>query len=71
MFYLRFSPQPAEENHANPQTCFFHVLFKGGALAFYMLSALFVDSFVTIFVITVVVLFLPGSFFVWLRKSVV
>ncbi|XP_062144238.1 Golgi apparatus membrane protein-like protein ECHIDNA [Alnus glutinosa] len=46
--------QPAGENYANPKTCFFHVLFKAAALAFYILSTLFVDSFVIIFVVTVI-----------------
>ncbi|KAK9984369.1 hypothetical protein SO802_033894 [Lithocarpus litseifolius] len=42
------------ENYANPKTCFFHVLFKAAALAFYILSTLFFDSFVIIFVVTVI-----------------
>ncbi|GLT53378.1 hypothetical protein SLA2020_266520 [Shorea laevis] len=46
--------QPAGENYANPMTCFFHVLFKAAGLAFYILSTLFVDSFVIIFVVTVI-----------------
>ncbi|KAI3927571.1 hypothetical protein MKW92_014602 [Papaver armeniacum] len=36
-----------------PKTCFFHVIFKAGALAFYILSALFFNSFGIIFVVTV------------------
>ncbi|KAG4396605.1 hypothetical protein GLYMA_19G227600v4 [Glycine max] len=44
---------PVGENYANPNTCFFHVLFKAAALAFYILSALFIDNFVIIFVMTV------------------
>ncbi|EOY11710.1 Uncharacterized protein TCM_026796 isoform 2, partial [Theobroma cacao] len=40
--------QPPGENYANPKTCFFHVLFKAGALAFYILSALFFDNFVSL-----------------------
>ncbi|KDP28298.1 hypothetical protein JCGZ_14069 [Jatropha curcas] len=58
--------QPAGENYANPRTCFFHVLFKAAALAFYILSALFVDSFVIIFVVTVVLAALDF----WVVKNV-
>ncbi|KAL1157227.1 hypothetical protein V6Z11_A08G142100 [Gossypium hirsutum] len=58
--------QPVEENYANPKTCFFHVLFKASALAFYMLSTLFADSFVIIFVITVVLAALDF----WVVKNV-
>ncbi|KAE9446646.1 hypothetical protein C3L33_21420, partial [Rhododendron williamsianum] len=48
-----FCAQHAEESYAHPRICLFHVLFKAAALAFYILSALFVNSFVIIFVITV------------------
>ncbi|XVF72792.1 hypothetical protein PTKIN_Ptkin12aG0148500 [Pterospermum kingtungense] len=58
--------QPLEENYANPKTCFFHVLFKASALAFYILSALFADSFVIIFVVTVVLAALDF----WVVKNV-
>lgn len=58
--------QPPVENYANPKTCLFHVLFKGAALAFYILSALFFDSFVIIFVVTV---FLAAIDF-WVVKNV-
>ncbi|CAA6653878.1 unnamed protein product [Spirodela intermedia] len=58
--------QAPEENYANPKTCFFHVLFKAAALAFYILSALFVDNFVIIFVLTV---FLAALDF-WVVKNV-
>ncbi|KAJ8447103.1 hypothetical protein Cgig2_022832 [Carnegiea gigantea] len=58
--------QPPAENYANPRTCFFHVLFKAGALAFYILSALFVNNFVIIFVVTV---FLAALDF-WVVKNV-
>ncbi|XP_057515360.1 Golgi apparatus membrane protein-like protein ECHIDNA [Amaranthus tricolor] len=58
--------QPPKENYANPKTCFFHVLFKAAALAFYILSALFVDSFVIIFVITV----LLAALDFWVVKNV-
>ncbi|KAJ8439227.1 hypothetical protein Cgig2_030162 [Carnegiea gigantea] len=58
--------QPPVENYANPKTCFFHVLFKGVALAFYILSALFIESFVIIFVVTV---FLAAIDF-WVVKNV-
>ncbi|CAN6467250.1 unnamed protein product [Victoria cruziana] len=58
--------QVVEENYANPKTCFFHVLFKSAALAFYILSALFVSNFVIIFVITV---FLSALDF-WVVKNV-
>ncbi|OMO64057.1 hypothetical protein CCACVL1_22085 [Corchorus capsularis] len=58
--------QPVEENYANPKTCFFHVLFKASALGFYILSALFADSFVIIFVITVVLCALDF----WVVKNV-
>ncbi|XP_043708008.1 Golgi apparatus membrane protein-like protein ECHIDNA isoform X2 [Telopea speciosissima] len=58
--------QPADENYANPKTCFFHVLFKAGALAFYILSALFSKSFVIIFVVTV----LLAALDFWVVKNV-
>ncbi|KAJ1687629.1 hypothetical protein LUZ63_019019 [Rhynchospora breviuscula] len=58
--------QVVEENYANPKTCLFHVLFKGAALAFYILSALFVNNFVIIFVVTV---FLSALDF-WVVKNV-
>ncbi|XP_039069232.1 Golgi apparatus membrane protein-like protein ECHIDNA [Hibiscus syriacus] len=58
--------QPVEENYANPKTCFFHVLFKASALAFYFLSTLFVNSFVIIFVITVVL----AALGFWVVKNV-
>uniref|UniRef100_A0A5B7BTL7 Golgi apparatus membrane protein TVP23 n=1 Tax=Davidia involucrata TaxID=16924 RepID=A0A5B7BTL7_DAVIN len=57
--------QPAGENYANPKTCFFHVLFKAAALAFYILSALFFDSFITIFVVTVIL----AAFDFWVVKN--
>ncbi|GFY89077.1 hypothetical protein Acr_06g0010170 [Actinidia rufa] len=57
---------PAGENYAHPKICFFHVLFKAAALAFYILSALFVDSFVIIFVITV----LLAALDFWVVKNV-
>ncbi|KAJ6955818.1 Golgi apparatus membrane protein-like protein ECHIDNA [Populus alba x Populus x berolinensis] len=47
------SLRPLGENYANPKTCFFHVLFKAAGLAMYILSALFFDSFVIIFVVMV------------------
>ncbi|CAL5328544.1 unnamed protein product [Camellia sinensis] len=56
----------AGENYANPQICFFHVLFKAAALAFYILPALFVDSFVIIFVVTV----LLAALDFWVVKNV-
>ncbi|XP_021889561.1 Golgi apparatus membrane protein-like protein ECHIDNA isoform X1 [Carica papaya] len=58
--------QPVGENYTNPKTCFFHVLFKAAALAFYILSALFFDSFVVIFVVTVVL----AAFDFWVVKNV-
>ncbi|KAL5232164.1 hypothetical protein ABZP36_030940 [Zizania latifolia] len=58
--------QVVAENYANPATCLFHVLFKAGALAFYILFSLFVKSFVIIFVITV---FLAALDF-WVVKNV-
>uniref|UniRef100_A0A6N2LBF7 Golgi apparatus membrane protein TVP23 n=1 Tax=Salix viminalis TaxID=40686 RepID=A0A6N2LBF7_SALVM len=58
--------QPPGENYANPKTCFFHVLFKAGALAFYILSALFFNSFVIIFVVTV----LLAALDFWVVKNV-
>ncbi|CAL9766449.1 unnamed protein product [Musa acuminata subsp. burmannicoides] len=58
--------QTTEENYANPKTCLFHVLFKAASLAFYILSALFIDSFVIIFVVTV---FLAALDF-WVVKNV-
>ncbi|KAD4179761.1 hypothetical protein E3N88_28352 [Mikania micrantha] len=57
---------PPGENYANPRICFFHVLFKAGALAFYILSALFFDSFVIIFVVTV----LLSALDFWVVKNV-
>ncbi|KAG5525491.1 hypothetical protein RHGRI_031966 [Rhododendron griersonianum] len=56
----------AEESYAHPRICLFHVLFKAAALAFYILSALFVDSFVIIFVITV----LLAALDFWVVKNV-
>ncbi|WRX08915.1 Golgi apparatus membrane protein TVP23-like - like 1 [Theobroma cacao] len=71
--------QPVEENYANPKTCFFMCsssslfqelsdspLSTASALAFYLLSALFTDSFVIIFVITVVLAALDF----WVVKNV-
>ncbi|WZZ56939.1 hypothetical protein YC2023_057046 [Brassica napus] len=58
--------QPPVENYANPNTCLFHVLFKGAALAFYILSALFFNSFVIIFVVTV----LLAALDFWVVKNV-
>ncbi|KAJ7973242.1 Golgi apparatus membrane protein TVP23 [Quillaja saponaria] len=58
--------QPSGENYANPKTCLFHVLFKAGALAFYILSALFFDNFVIIFVVTV----LLAALDFWVVKNV-
>ncbi|XP_038714670.1 Golgi apparatus membrane protein-like protein ECHIDNA isoform X1 [Tripterygium wilfordii] len=58
--------QPPVENYANPKTCFFHVLFKAAALAFYILSALFFDNFVIIFVVTV----LLAALDFWVVKNV-
>ncbi|KAG6751483.1 hypothetical protein POTOM_043672 [Populus tomentosa] len=57
---------PPVENYANPKTCFFHVLFKAGALAFYILSTLFFNSFVIIFVVTV----LLAALDFWVVKNV-
>ncbi|CAH2057673.1 unnamed protein product, partial [Thlaspi arvense] len=57
---------PAGDNYANPRTCLFHVLFKAAALAFYILSAIFVNSFVIIFVVTVVLAALDF----WVVKNV-
>ncbi|KAL1809494.1 hypothetical protein DCAR_0729042 [Daucus carota subsp. sativus] len=56
----------AGENYAHPQICFFHVIFKASALAFYILSALFFDSFVIIFVVTV----LLAALDFWVVKNV-
>ncbi|KAK4751110.1 hypothetical protein SAY87_004592 [Trapa incisa] len=58
--------QSVQENYANPKTCFFHVLFKAAALAFYILSALFIDNFVIIFVMTV----LLAALDFWVVKNV-
>ncbi|CAA3018038.1 Golgi apparatus membrane ECHIDNA [Olea europaea subsp. europaea] len=57
---------PAGENYAHPWICFFHVVFKAAALAFYMLSAFFVDNFVIIFVVTV----LLSALDFWVVKNV-
>ncbi|KAL7205437.1 hypothetical protein ACSBR2_018391 [Camellia fascicularis] len=64
--YWNLILQHAGENYANPQICFFHVLFKAAALVFYILSALFVDSFVIIFVVTV----LLAALDFWVVKNV-
>ncbi|KAH0462161.1 hypothetical protein IEQ34_009736 [Dendrobium chrysotoxum] len=58
--------EPTRENYANPRTCFCHVFFKGAALAFYVLSSLFFDSFVIIFVVTV----LLAALDFWVVKNV-
>ncbi|KAL2345603.1 hypothetical protein Fmac_006888 [Flemingia macrophylla] len=58
--------QPVGENYANPNACFFHVLFKAAALAFYILSALFIDNFVIIFVTTA----LLAALDFWVVKNV-
>ncbi|KAL9271077.1 Golgi apparatus membrane protein-like protein [Drosera capensis] len=58
--------QPPVENYANPKTCFFHVLFKASALAFYILSTVFVSSFVIIFVVTA----LLAALDFWVVKNV-
>ncbi|GLT71574.1 hypothetical protein SLA2020_435830 [Shorea laevis] len=58
--------RPPGENYANPKTCFFHVLFKAAALVFYILSALFFDNFVIIFVVTV----LLAALDFWVVKNV-
>ncbi|XP_073038876.1 Golgi apparatus membrane protein-like protein ECHIDNA [Primulina eburnea] len=57
---------PPGENYAHPKICFFHVLFKAAALAFYILSTLFFDSFVIIFVVTV----LLSALDFWVVKNV-
>ncbi|CAN1161661.1 AP-3 complex subunit mu [Linum perenne] len=57
---------PPEENYANPRTCLFHVLFKAASLAFYILSALFINNFVIIFVVTV----LLAALDFWVVKNV-
>ncbi|KAM7470085.1 hypothetical protein LguiA_008268 [Lonicera macranthoides] len=64
--FIAFCAQPAGENYAHPNICFFHVLFKASALAFYILSALFFDSFVIIFVVTV----LLAALDFWVVKNV-
>uniref|UniRef100_A0A7N0TFE6 Golgi apparatus membrane protein TVP23 n=1 Tax=Kalanchoe fedtschenkoi TaxID=63787 RepID=A0A7N0TFE6_KALFE len=58
--------ETAVENYANPKACFFHVLFKASALAFYVLSTLFFDSYVIIFVMTV----LLAALDFWVVKNV-
>ncbi|GJN05345.1 hypothetical protein PR202_ga22966 [Eleusine coracana subsp. coracana] len=65
VMYVSLS-QTVSENYSNPKTCFFHVLFKAAALAFYILSALFVNNFVIIFVITV----LLAALDFWVVKNV-
>ncbi|XP_047327769.1 Golgi apparatus membrane protein-like protein ECHIDNA [Impatiens glandulifera] len=64
-FGMDLGPPPGE-NYANPNICFFHVVFKAAALAFYILSTLFVNSFVIIFVITVLLTALDF----WVVKNV-
>ncbi|KAL0364871.1 UNVERIFIED_CONTAM: Golgi apparatus membrane protein-like protein ECHIDNA [Sesamum angustifolium] len=68
-----FSVQPPGENYGHPRICFFHVLFKlncfplsGCCIGFYILSALFVNSFVIIFVVTV----LLAALDFWVVKNV-
>ncbi|OAY42425.1 Golgi apparatus membrane protein-like protein ECHIDNA [Manihot esculenta] len=58
--------QPPGEDYANPRVCLFHVLFKATSLAFYILSALFIDNFVIIFVVTV----LLAALDFWVVKNV-
>ncbi|RVW22105.1 Golgi apparatus membrane protein-like protein ECHIDNA [Vitis vinifera] len=58
--------EPPGENYAHPKICFFHVLFKAASLAFYILSTIFVDSFVIIFVVTV----LLAALDFWVVKNV-
>ncbi|XP_058213908.1 Golgi apparatus membrane protein-like protein ECHIDNA isoform X2 [Rhododendron vialii] len=57
---------PTGESYAHPKLCFFHVVFKAAALAFYILSALFFNSFVIIFVTTV----LLAALDFWVVKNV-
>ncbi|XP_020981938.1 Golgi apparatus membrane protein-like protein ECHIDNA isoform X2 [Arachis duranensis] len=58
--------QPAGENYGNPITCFFHVFFKGAALAFYIVFSIFVGNFVVIFVVTA----LLAALDFWVVKNV-
>ncbi|KAJ7296149.1 hypothetical protein O6H91_02G000100 [Diphasiastrum complanatum] len=55
-----------EENYSNPLTALFHVLFKGSAIAFYILCSFFINSFIIQFVVTV---FLAALDF-WVVKNV-
>ncbi|KAI8001255.1 Golgi apparatus membrane protein-like protein ECHIDNA [Camellia lanceoleosa] len=66
IWVLRFGETKNRGKTVNPQICFFHVLFKAAALVFYILSALFVDSFVIIFVVTV----LLAALDFWVVKNV-
>ncbi|CAI0551965.1 unnamed protein product, partial [Linum tenue] len=58
--------KPPEENYANPRTCLFHVLFKAASFSFYIFSALFINNFVIIFVVTV----LLAALDFWVVKNV-
>ncbi|MED6137635.1 hypothetical protein PIB30_066736 [Stylosanthes scabra] len=58
--------QSADENYGNPTTCFFHVVFKGAALAFYILFSVLVGNFVVIFVVTA----LLAALDFWVVKNV-
>ncbi|CAL1407723.1 unnamed protein product [Linum trigynum] len=58
---------PPEENYANPRTCLFHVLFKAASLAFYIFSALFINNYVIIFLVTV----LLAALDFWVVKNLV
>jgi hypothetical protein len=51
---------------SHPTAALFHVLFKAGALLFYLLSGLFTDSFVMVFVVCVVLM----AFDFWTVKNV-
>ncbi|KAI5080949.1 hypothetical protein GOP47_0004132 [Adiantum capillus-veneris] len=55
-----------DDKYLNPLTCLFHVLFKGSAIAFYILCSLFFNYFAIHFVITV----LLAALDFWVVKNV-
>ncbi|EFJ28157.1 hypothetical protein SELMODRAFT_146417 [Selaginella moellendorffii] len=55
-----------QQNYSNPLTAFFHVVFKGSAIAFYILCSFFVSSFIIQFVVTV----LLAALDFWVVKNV-
>eukprot|EP00246_Nothoceros_aenigmaticus_P003903 TRINITY_DN15136_c0_g1_i1.p1 TRINITY_DN15136_c0_g1~~TRINITY_DN15136_c0_g1_i1.p1 ORF type:complete len:197 (+),score=23.47 TRINITY_DN15136_c0_g1_i1:210-800(+) len=57
---------PVTESYAHPGVAFFHIVFKGAALAWYLLCGWFTNSFIVQFVITVLLV----AFDFWTVKNV-